>query len=138
MDKEIFLRVVKAYKEFNDSSNKVYDILHIEIMETVLYESFYTVLTGFLESNFNKEGVEWVEWYLYERLEDPSLTAWTGTDKEIKLGFLKQEPELDPEKTVYENILDGMGDLPKWLKEFNELSEKMCDESITPEQSAQA
>lgn len=85
MDKEIFLRVVKAYKEFNDSSNKVYDILHIEIMETALYESFYTILKGFLESNFNKEGVEWVEWYLYERLEDPSLTAWTGTDKEIKL-----------------------------------------------------
>lgn len=54
--------------------------------------------------------------------------------RDFKLGYLEQEPELNPEKTVYENILDGMGDLPKWLKEFNELSEKMCDENISPEE----
>jgi energy-dependent translational throttle protein EttA len=54
--------------------------------------------------------------------------------RDFKLGYLEQEPELNPEKTVYENILDGMGELPLWLKEFNELSEKMCDESITPEE----
>lgn len=54
--------------------------------------------------------------------------------RDFKLGYLEQEPELNPEKTVYENILDGMGELPLWLKEFNELSEKMCDENITPEE----
>lgn len=54
--------------------------------------------------------------------------------RDFKLGYLEQEPELNPEKTVHENILDGMGDLPVWLKEFNELSEKMCDENITPEE----
>jgi ATP-binding cassette ChvD family protein len=53
--------------------------------------------------------------------------------RDFKLGYLEQEPELNPEKTVYENILDGMGELPLWLKEFNELSEKMCDENITPD-----
>ncbi len=54
--------------------------------------------------------------------------------RDFKLGYLEQEPELNPEKTVYENILDGMGELPLWLKEFSELSEKMCDENITPEE----
>lgn len=54
--------------------------------------------------------------------------------RDFKLGYLEQEPELNPEKTVYENILDGMGELPLWLKEFGELSEKMCDENITPEE----
>lgn len=54
--------------------------------------------------------------------------------RDFRLGYLEQEPELNPEKTVYENILDGMGELPLWLKEFNELSEKMCDENITPEE----
>ncbi len=53
--------------------------------------------------------------------------------RDFKLGYLEQEPELNPEKTVHENILDGMGELPVWLKEFNSLSEKMCDENITPE-----
>lgn len=54
--------------------------------------------------------------------------------KEFRLGYLEQEPELNPEKTVHENILDGMGDLPKWLKEFGELSEKMCDPDISDDQ----
>lgn len=85
MDKEVFLNVVKAYKEFNNSSNKVYDILHISIMDTILYKSFYAILKQFLISNFNKDGVEWVEWYLFEHLQDPSLTAYDENDKEIKL-----------------------------------------------------
>ncbi len=53
--------------------------------------------------------------------------------KDFKLGYLEQEPELNPEKTVHENILEGMGQLPLWLKEFNDLSQKMCDENIKPD-----
>lgn len=54
--------------------------------------------------------------------------------KDYKLGYLEQEPELDPEKNVKENILAGMGDLPIWLEEFNRISMELCDENITPEQ----
>ncbi len=54
--------------------------------------------------------------------------------KEFKVGYLKQEPELDAAKTVKENIMDGLGDLNKYLKEFEELSLKMCDENITPDE----
>lgn len=54
--------------------------------------------------------------------------------KDYRLGYLEQEPEIDGELTVKEAILEGVGDLAVWLKEFNELSMQMCDESITPEQ----
>jgi sulfate-transporting ATPase len=54
--------------------------------------------------------------------------------KDYRLGFLKQEPELNEDATVKENIMEGLGALNDWLKEFNELSEKMCDENITPDE----
>ena len=54
--------------------------------------------------------------------------------RDFKVGYLEQEPELHPEKTVHENILEGMGDLPRWLEKFNELSQKMCDENISTQE----
>lgn len=66
--------------------------------------------------------------------EDQDFIGEAFPAKDYNLGYLKQEPELNPEKTVKENILDGMGDLPKWLEEFNKISMELCDESITPEQ----
>lgn len=54
--------------------------------------------------------------------------------KEFKLGFLEQEPDIDPEKTVKEVVLEGVGPLADDLKLFNQISEQMCDENITPEE----
>lgn len=65
--------------------------------------------------------------------EDQDFLGEAFPSKDYRVGFLKQEPELNPEKNVKENILDGMGDLPKWLEEFNKISMDMCDENITPE-----
>lgn len=53
--------------------------------------------------------------------------------RDFKVGYLKQEPELDPNKTVKENVMDGMGELPKLLAEYNAISEKFAEE-MTPEQ----
>ena len=53
--------------------------------------------------------------------------------RDFKVGYLKQEPELDPNKTVKENVMDGMGELPKLLADYNAMSEKFS-EDMTPEQ----
>jgi sulfate-transporting ATPase len=53
--------------------------------------------------------------------------------RDFKIGYLKQEPELDPKKTVKENVMDGMGELPKLLADYNAISEKFT-EDMTPEQ----
>jgi len=44
------------------------------------------------------------------------------------VGFLAQEPELNPEKTVKENVLEGVGELVQTLKEFEEISAKFAEE----------
>lgn len=63
--------------------------------------------------------------------EDDDFLGESFPAKDFNLGFLKQEPELDPEKTVKENILAGMGDLPKHLEDFNKISEALCDPDLT-------
>lgn len=53
--------------------------------------------------------------------------------RDFKVGYLKQEPELDPNKTVKENVMEGVGDLAKWLEEFNKISESFADPDMSPE-----
>ncbi|MES2854379.1 MAG: energy-dependent translational throttle protein EttA, partial [Bdellovibrionota bacterium] len=50
----------------------------------------------------------------------------------FKVGYLQQEPQLDPNKTVKENVMEGMVELGKLLAEFNAISEKF-NEEMSPE-----
>ncbi len=42
--------------------------------------------------------------------------------KGIRVGFLAQEPELDPNKTVLGNVEEGVGEIAELLEEFNAIS----------------
>eukprot|EP00466_Bigelowiella_natans_P020937 jgi/Bigna1/71861/fgenesh1_pg.17_\ len=46
----------------------------------------------------------------------------------IKIGYLEQEPELDPDKTVDENIMDGIKEKQQLLKEYESISEEFAKE----------
>src|SRR5690554_7563182 len=39
------------------------------------------------------------------------------------VGLLEQEPYLDPAKTVYENVMDGVAEVKALLDEYNEVLE---------------
>ena len=54
-------------------------------------------------------------------------------DKKAKVGFLAQEPELDPSKTVLENVMDGVGEVKGLLDRFNEISDKFADPDLDPD-----
>lgn len=72
------------------------------------------------------------------------LKIMAGVDKEfngeawaaegVKVGYLEQEPKLDPNKNVMENIMDGLGETRDLLKKFEEVSarfaEPMSDEEM--------
>ena len=60
-----------------------------------------------------------------------------GTDKDyvgeawaaegVRVGYLEQEPHLDASKTVFENVMDGMGEIKRVVDEFNEISAKFAE-----------
>jgi len=51
--------------------------------------------------------------------------AWPG--EYITVGYLAQEPQLDPTKTVLENVKDGAREVADLVDRFNEISNLMAD-----------
>ncbi|HUG85577.1 MAG TPA: energy-dependent translational throttle protein EttA [Euzebya sp.] len=58
--------------------------------------------------------------------------AWAADG--VKIGYLSQEPHLDPDKDVLGNVLDGVGEIVGLLGEFNDLSAKMGDPDLSDDQ----
>ncbi len=66
------------------------------------------------------------------------LKILSGIDKEfngeiisakgIKIGYLPQEPELDPSKNVYDNVCEGAKDKLSLIEKYNDLSMNYSDE----------
>lgn len=53
--------------------------------------------------------------------------------RDFRVGYLPQEPKLDPKKTVKENVMDGMGDVAGLLAEFNKINEQLQDPELDPD-----
>jgi ATP-binding cassette ChvD family protein len=74
------------------------------------------------------------------------LRIMAGIDKEfegearaqagIKVGYLPQEPELDPDKDVRGNVEEGLGETIDLLNRFNEISEKFAEPMSDDEMNA--
>ena len=60
--------------------------------------------------------------------------AWAADG--IKVGYLPQEPELDPSLDVAGNVLAGMGRAKELVDRFNEVSAKFADEMTDDEMNA--
>jgi ATP-binding cassette ChvD family protein len=52
----------------------------------------------------------------------------------IKVGYLPQEPELDPNKTVREVVMEGLGGAFGQVARFNEISDKFADPELDPDE----
>jgi ATP-binding cassette ChvD family protein len=51
----------------------------------------------------------------------------------ISVGYLQQEPQLDPKLNVRDNVASGMGDLVKWLKRYEEITNSFADPDLDPD-----
>ena len=60
--------------------------------------------------------------------------AWAAEAAEV--GILHQEPELDPNKDVYGNVLEGMRETHELLQEFEEISLKFAEPMEDDEMNA--
>ncbi|MEQ8806026.1 MAG: energy-dependent translational throttle protein EttA, partial [Rhodospirillales bacterium] len=57
--------------------------------------------------------------------KDYSGEAWAAEG--ARVGYLEQEPELDPKLTVEENVMSGLGEVKDLVDRFNELSAKFAE-----------
>lgn len=59
--------------------------------------------------------------------KDYSGEAWVAEG--ARVGYLEQEPQLDPSKTVRENVMEGVGKQKAILDRYNELAMNYSDET---------
>ena len=74
------------------------------------------------------------------------LKIMAGIDKEysgeawaadgVKIGYLEQEPQLDPSKNVMQNVMDGLGETQQLLQRFEEVSAKFAEPMTDDEMNA--
>ncbi|MDP4540948.1 energy-dependent translational throttle protein EttA [Qipengyuania sp. DY56-A-20] len=57
--------------------------------------------------------------------KDYSGEAWPGEN--VSVGYLEQEPELDPTKTVLENVKEGARETADLVERFNAISAEMAE-----------
>src|SRR3546814_15201277 len=57
--------------------------------------------------------------------KDYSGEAWAAEG--VRVGYLAQEPQLDPKKTVRENVMDGVRPVADMIERFNAISAEMGD-----------
>ena len=58
---------------------------------------------------------------------DLEIDGEARPQKGIKVGYLPQEPQLDPDKDVRGNVEEGVADVAELLREFDEISEKFAE-----------
>ncbi len=58
---------------------------------------------------------------------DQEFIGEAAPRKGVKIGYLPQEPKLDPKKTVKENVEEGISEIKDMLAKFDEISMKFCE-----------
>src|SRR5262245_747590 len=58
---------------------------------------------------------------------DPEFQGEASPAKSAKVGFLPQEPQLDPSKTVLQNIEEAVAATRALLDRFNQISERFAE-----------
>jgi len=66
--------------------------------------------------------------------EDFTGEAWAAEG--AKVGYLEQEPQLDPEKDVAANVKDGLGEVKELLEHFEAVSARFAEELSEDEMNA--
>ena len=60
--------------------------------------------------------------------------AWAADG--VRVGYLSQEPELDPDRDVMGNVMQGVADTARLLERFNEVSARFAEELTAEEMDA--
>ncbi|MBV9912647.1 MAG: energy-dependent translational throttle protein EttA [Sinobacteraceae bacterium] len=67
---------------------------------------------------------------------DTSIDGEARPQTGIRIGYLPQEPELDPDKDVRVTVMEGVGDTFRHVQRFNEISERFAEPVSDEEMNA--
>lgn len=66
MDKEQFIKLIKQHQKQNELLDEL-ERCGFDIYETQVIEFGFIMFDNVIKSNFNDEGIDWINWWLYEK-----------------------------------------------------------------------
>lgn len=67
MTKEFFIQLIEKVETYQKEVDKFAN-LGFPIFDMTIYEIPWTIINLTFKSHFNEDGVDWIDWYLFERL----------------------------------------------------------------------
>ena len=65
--KETFIQMINLVERFNEEINR-WDDFGLNILDQPIISIPWKIFDTWEKSNFNEDGVDWIDWYLYERI----------------------------------------------------------------------
>ena len=83
MTKELFTKMILEIQNFCNRVDQLCDVLCTDFFESPLVDSGWKLINLLVESHFDEEGQDWINWWLYEKDGNPELKASDENDNEI-------------------------------------------------------
>jgi len=78
-----FKRVFELHKENDKFLDDSSDILGVDMGESVPVTSFWQMIDLFWSIEYTEEGIDWINWFMFERSDDEGPHAWDENKKPI-------------------------------------------------------
>lgn len=82
--KEDFIEITLSYLTCLKDINKLY-YLNVHFEGTSIYKFNHLMYAKYIISNFTDEGVDWINWWVFEKSDDQTLKAYDKDYKEIPM-----------------------------------------------------
>jgi hypothetical protein len=76
MKLEKFKRVFELHKENDKFLDDSSDILGVDMGESVPVTSFWEMIDLFWSIEYTEGGIDWINWFMFERSDDEGPYAW--------------------------------------------------------------
>lgn len=82
VDKKYFFTLIEDHLNFQNKVDIISDA-GLQIFDSPIVEYGNSIFNQLLKALFHPEGVDWIEWWLYEKNGDSELKVWNEYGDEI-------------------------------------------------------
>lgn len=93
MNRTTFLELLSLVEDVNKFIDKLEE-LGIDICENPLVSSVYKLFDTIISDSYGQEGLEWVQWWVYEKSNNPELKAYETDEQGNEVEIIRNVDEL--------------------------------------------
>ncbi len=79
MKKETFLKLIHTITSVDKSQDSLFK-LGIDVVDYPLFNEIIDVIYSIIKDVYGTEGLDWIEWWVYEKTNNPDLQAFTANE----------------------------------------------------------